>query len=80
MKNEKYFGMLKMFNFIDNYIRMAKTEDSFFYYDFITEYELIYNIHSLFINTTTSGKYMVLYKIVIGTENSGPLKLFNIML
>ena len=80
MINEKYFGMLKIFNFIDNYIRMAKTEDSSFYVDIITEYELIHNIHSLSINTTTSEKYMLLYKIVIGTENSGPLKLFNIML
>ena len=79
MKNEKYFGMLKNFNFIDNYIRIAKTEDSSFYVDIITEYKLIHNIHSLSINTT-SEKYMLLYKIVIGTENSGPLKLFNIML
>jgi hypothetical protein len=53
MKNEKYFGMLKNFNFIDNYIRMAKTEDSSFYVDIITEYKLIHNTHSLSINTTS---------------------------
>lgn len=53
---------------------MAKTEDSSSYCDIITEYKNIHNIHSLSINTTTSGKYMVLYKIVIGTEYSGPLR------